>query len=238
MSNTFFMFKHFLINQSQSRLKVGTDGVLLGAWAKPDNSQNILDIGTGTGLIALMLAQKSEAIITAVEIDENACIDARNNFKISTWQHRLELKNVDFNLFSIQTIRKFDFIITNPPYFVNSLHSPDKLKNMARHACSLTHSQLLLGVNSLLTDDGDFYVVLPYDISRTFIIDARLQNLHPLEMLQVFSKSEDPVPKRTLIRFTRNDCKCSETKLSIYQAKTNDYTAEYKELTKDYYLNF
>src|SRR5574344_2567439 len=131
MSNSYFRFKQFSVFQERCAMKVGTDGVLLGAWAKVDAANRILDIGTGTGLVALMLAQRSTAMITAVEIDEEAAIQAEENFCQSPWANRFEVVNSDIT--SYETDALFDVIVSNPPYFVDSLQCPDGQRSLARH---------------------------------------------------------------------------------------------------------
>ena len=126
MPNDYFKFKQFTIHQDKCAMKVGTDGVLLGAWAECANAKGILDIGTGTGLIALMIAQRSNAKIDAVEIDETASKQAKENIKKSLWNDRIEILNISFQDFSKSTNEKYDLIVSNPPYFQNSLYAPDE----------------------------------------------------------------------------------------------------------------
>ena len=142
MSNSFFQFKQFTIQQDQCAMKVGTDGVLLGAWVDLTNKKKCLDVGTGTGLIALMMAQRTaEAHITAVEVDEEAVVQARRNVLNSPWKDRVEM--VHCNFLSFQPNQKFDSIVSNPPYFTNNLISPDKQRTLARHNNHMTYSELI-----------------------------------------------------------------------------------------------
>lgn len=239
MPNQYFAFKQFTVYQEHSAMKVGTDGVLLGSWVDIKDAKRVLDIGTGTGLLALMLAQKSIANIDAVEIDEHACIDALFNFSSSTWKDRIILFHADFNTFSKhQCNTEYQVIVSNPPYFVNSLKSDNKRKMQARHSDVLTHDDLLSGVSLLLTNDGQFYVIIPFDIENDFVRKARLQNLHPESYFRIYSKIGHPIPVRSIICFTKQDQKPMEQSLFIREKESNEYTAEYKELTKDFYLAF
>ena len=156
MSNPYFQFKQFTVWHDQCAMKVGTDGVLLGAWASVERARRILDIGTGTGLVALMLAQRSllDAKIVALEIDEAAAGQARENVARSPWQERIEVVQADFKKY--RSSDKFDVIVSNPPYFVDSLECPDRQRAAARHNDSLTYEELLEGVNRLLAADGLF----------------------------------------------------------------------------------
>ena len=150
--NKWFEFKQFRIEQQKTAMKVGTDGVILGAWVPVDEASAILDVGTGTGLIALMLAQRCNARIDALEIDHRACEEAEFNFKQSPWKERLKIIHSDFNAFSIEMKQCYDLIVCNPPYFANSLRTYDPQLSRARHNITLTFIQLLKGSVSLLTD--------------------------------------------------------------------------------------
>jgi len=236
MSNNYFQFKQFTVMQNYSAMKVGTDGVLLGSWVEAQSAKNVLDIGCGTGLLALMMAQKTLATIDALDIDSDACKDALLNFSQSPWKERIHLIEGDFISFSQNMGKQYDVIVSNPPFFKDSLHSPQAKKNTARHTNSLPHEKLIEGVARLLTDDGHFYVVIPADISKAFITNSRLQGLHPQTILQIFSKETDLKPIRTLICFGRNDCKADESSMHIY--KQASYSEEYKALTAEFYLNF
>ena len=218
-------------------MKVGTDGVLLGSWVTIKNARTILDIGTGTGLLSLMLAQKSSVQIDAIEIDAEACLDAQFNFAQSPWNERLQLLEIDFLDFSKLATKQYDLIVSNPPFFKNALHSSTKKKTLARHSNCLPHEKLVAEVAKLLTDDGRFYVILPSDIVKEFIILSRLQGLHPQQIVQVFSKTTDTKSVRTMLCFSKIDCKATETCFTIYD-QSSEYTIEYKTLTKDFYLAF
>jgi tRNA1Val (adenine37-N6)-methyltransferase len=238
MSNNYFNFKQFTITQNHSAMKVGTDGVLLGSWVAVENTKSILDIGTGTGLIALMLAQKCNATIDAIEIDAEACIDATFNFEQSLWNERLFLFQTDFIEYAEKCTKQYDCIVSNPPFFINALHSPNDKKNLARHSNSLPYDKLFDGILKLLTENGTFFIIVPTDISKEIMITARFKGLHPEGILHIYSKESDSKAIRTLVRFTKYDCKEQEAKLAIYLQQKGSYSEEYKTLTKDYYLAF
>ena len=239
MANDWFRFKQFTINQSASAMKVGTDAVLLGAWANfPDRGSYALDVGTGTGLLALMIAQRySDVEISAVEIDKSSCEQARENFSNSEWGNRISLHEDSFQDFHIQVNNKFDLIITNPPYFSNSLKNPDKSKSLARHQDKLTLEELFLGVAGLLEKRGLFSLILPSDQKDKCLNIAVESGLFPQRILNVRPKPENDFI-RTLMEFSFAKNKISEDELIIEMNKRHLYSEEYKALTKDFYLKF
>ncbi|MEG1635648.1 MAG: methyltransferase, partial [Rikenellaceae bacterium] len=184
MSSDIFRFKNFSVRQSSSAMKVGTDGVLLGAWATSqcsDSAKNILDIGTGTGVIALMAAEVcSSAKITAVEIEREAAEEARYNFEASRWSDRLTIHNQSFQEFCAQKEHHhfFDIVVTNPPYFINSLKNETASKTAARHALLLPYEDLADGVEKIVSEDGYFFAILPYAGASIFIALAALKGLY------------------------------------------------------------
>jgi tRNA1Val (adenine37-N6)-methyltransferase len=238
MANNYFSFKQFTVHHDKCAMKVGTDGVLLGAWVKVINVGRILDIGTGTGLIAIMMAQRSTAFIDAVEIDENACKQAVENVAACPWKERIVIHHDSFQHFAANTTSQYDIIVSNPPYFSNSLKSPLQLRSLARHDDSLSNESLLRSSAHILAPEGYLYVIIPaYDIN-SFIALAGLHGLYPSQMIKI-----RPVPhkaySRCLIEFSsyRNQI-CTEKELIIKQENSKEYTHEYKNLTRDYYLNF
>ncbi len=233
-SNPFFQFKQFTVWHDKCGMKVGTDGVLLGAWASVGDAKRILDIGTGTGLVALMLAQRASqrASITALEIDESAYEQAKENITRSPWQDLIEVFHQDFQ--SFRSLTKFDVIVSNPPYFMNSLASPDRQRNIARHNGSLTYHGLMKGVSQLLNKGGLFTVVIPTDAVAVLKGAAAEYNLYPIRLLNVITRSGGD-PKRTLVSFSFVDKECVVEELLIESAR-HQYSEEYIRLTKDYYL--
>lgn len=235
MSNPFFQFKQFTVWHDQCAMKVGTDGVLLGAWTMVQNAHRILDIGTGTGLVALMLAQRSlpEAAILALEVDEAATRQAKGNVANSPWKDRIEVLQKDFKLY--QSSEKFDVIVSNPPYFVGSLGCPDSQRNTARHNDSLTYEELLQGVAGLLSPKGEFTIVLPSDVAertKEIAIDC---GLHGIRQLDVSTKPGGK-PKRSLIAFSFSEQACLREEL-LTEVARHQYSNEYIALTREYYLH-
>ena len=215
-------------------MKVGTDGVLLGAWANTDNAKRILDIGTGTGVIALQMAQRNtEAQIYAVEIDETATKRARANFDASPWAERLDVQHTSVQEFS--PTEKFDLIVSNPPYFVDSLLPPDAKRSTARHTHDLTFEELDEAVARLLAEGGRFALILPVAEFEKYLTITQLNivrrcDVHPVEGGAVKRiMSEFAKQKPTTIAY--------ET-IAIEKGRRGDYTDDYRALTKDFYLKF
>ncbi len=237
MPNDYFKFKQFIIQQDKCAMKVGTDGVLLGAWADCVNAKSILDIGAGTGLISLMLAQRSNAKIEAVEIDEAACVQAKENIKKSLWHDRIEILNKSFQDFSKSTNEKYDLIVSNPPYFQNSLYAPDEKRTDARHNSNLKLDDLLNGALNLLTEKGKLSIILPYLEGTLFILKAAENGMYCIRQTKVLPKP-DREPKRLLLEFMKEKMPLIEQELIIELNKRHEYSEAYKNLTKDFYLAF
>ncbi len=234
--NNWFEFKQFRIEQHKSAMKVGTDGVLLGAWTPVNEDRRILDIGTGTGLIALMLAQRSDAIIDAVEIDERACEEAKFNFEQSPWSDRLKVYNTDFQVFANLPCEPYDLIISNPPFFVNSLKTRNEALSVARHNDLLSFDQLIIGAGKLLSNTGRFCIIIPFLSSVDFRESARLAGFYLRQQTQVIPKSGRS-PKRILLEFTVEPGYPVENELVILD-ENGCYTEAYKTLTSPYYPAF
>lgn len=233
MPNSYFQFKQFTIWHDKCAMKVGTDGVLLGAWAAARRSKQILDIGTGTGLIALLLAQRNpEALITALEIDEAAASQAAGNVARSPWADRIEVVCNDFRLF--QTEKKFDLIVSNLPYFVDALNCPDKQRNLARHTCELNYELLFSRSAHLLWEQGGVSIIIPAEVEKLVVDTARKYKLYPDRRLRVFTKPGKPC-RRVLLSFRSQEGECLEETLCIEEAH-HEYTPEYIALTRDFYL--
>ncbi len=237
MPNPYFKFKQFTIWQDKCAMKVGTDGVLLGAWTDIGNSERILDVGTGTGLIALMLAQRSDAVIDAVEINEEAFEQASDNVVASSWKDRVNVIHQDFQAYSKTNDSKYDLIVTNPPYFKNSLKSLDEDRNAARHSHLLTIEELFFGVEKLLSNKGRFCMVFPFDENKGLLEIAIYHQLYLTKITVVHPNLSLP-PKRVLLEFSRIGTRTIHSSLTIEKQKRHDYTDEYIELTKDFYLAF
>lgn len=232
MPNPYFSFKQFTVHHDRCAMKVGTDGVLLGAWADVDSAHNILDIGAGTGLISLMLAQRSNAWIKAVDIDADAVEQACGNVAASPWKDRIEVELQDICNYTSETL--FDVIVSNPPYFVNSLKCPDGQRNAARHTDNLDSEGLIASVARLLHPQGIFSVIIPMDGREPFLIVATRYGLHLSHQTLVHTKPETD-PKRVLLsfKFSLDDCVTDDL---IIELSRHVYSEEYIALTKDFYL--
>jgi tRNA1Val (adenine37-N6)-methyltransferase len=239
-----FRFKQFQIHQNKTAMKVGTDGVLLGAWADVQAAKSILDIGTGTGLIALMAAQRNElAAIDAVEIDADSYEEAKQNFEESKWSERLQIFNTTIQDFAKSQKKQYDLIISNPPYFINSTKSKYDYKNQVRHTDDLSFEDLIETVNILLDDSGKFCVILPYSEGLIFEAlatevsgQAKAKKLFCTKKVNVKGRDFKP-SERLLMQFEKTEKPIDESHLIIQNSpKRHDYTVDYIELTKDFYL--
>ncbi|WP_336514388.1 tRNA1(Val) (adenine(37)-N6)-methyltransferase [Pollutibacter soli] len=237
MPNSYFQFKQFTVNQDRSAMKVTTDACLFGGWiAAQEFSQtkNILDIGAGTGLLMLMIAQKSCAEITGIEIEENACNQCIGNIKSSPWSERLHVIHLDIKNYT--TEKKFGLIISNPPFYDNQLKSPDAKRNIAHHQSSLNFENLFWKVISLLEPDGFFAVLVP--ASET----GSIKNIGFRFSLSVFEEvklKQTPAHNyfRSILVFqNKKGDKTIESEITIKDAERN-YTSEFSILLKDYYLH-
>lgn len=239
MPNNYFKFKQFTIYQDGSAMKVGTDGVLLGAWANVEKSQRILDVGTGTGLIAIMLAQRtnSNVNIDAIEIDDSAYQQAIENIKSCPWNNRLNAIHQSFQDFSANSKNKYDVIVSNPPYFMNGLDAKEESRTKARNADHLPFEELLEGSKSLLNPEGRLAVVLPIEEGEYFIRLAKLTGFYLSKMIHVLPNPGKPT-KRYLLEFSLELCAVFEDELIVENGQRHVYSPEYIELTKEFYLKF
>lgn len=233
MANPFFTFKQFTIRHDRCAMKVGTDGVLLGAWTDVSHSCRLLDIGTGTGLIALMLAQRCpKASITAIDIDAEAVEQARENVLLSPWSDRVEVALQD--ICKYLTDKHFDTIVSNPPYFIDSLKCPDSQRNTARHTDTLDAGRLLASVAQLLTDEGRFSIILPAEQTDLLIQTARTKGLYPSRHTAVITRP-GLSPKRVLMEFQKTE-KTFQTDELVIELERHVYSEDYIALTKEFYL--
>ena len=236
MPNTWFQFKQFKVEQEKTAMKVGTDGVLLGAWANINNAVDVLDIGTGTGLIALMLAQRqSIAQIDAVEIDSDAYKQSQQNFFNSKWADRIKPYNIAIQDFHID--KKYDLIVSNPPYFKKSFLAKGAKRNLARHNDSLSSKDLIESVLKLLKPKGVFSVILPFDNYEVFVKEMLFKNLYLNNICNIYP-TDNSIIKRVLLEFSFVQKARIEEGLIIEPQKRHVYSQEYINLTKDFYLNF
>jgi len=232
-----FRFKQFSIEQNESLMKVNTDGVLLGAWSDAGQKGKILDVGTGTGLIALMLAQRNvTAKITGLDVDRNAFEQANQNFKNSPFSDRLCAIHSSVQDFEKVSEVKFDLIISNPPYFSDGIFSQNENKANVRHTIYLTHTDLLRSVVSLLKNDGHFDLILPYAEGIKFVKLAEKLEFHLQHIVNVRSKSDKPI-ERMLLRFGRTKEKLLEEEIIIHDATDPyNYSKQFRNLTEAFYL--
>lgn len=236
-SQKHFSFKEFKVHQEQCAMKVGTDGVLLGSWVECNYSvSNVLDIGTGTGLLALMLAQKCNALIDAIDIDSNACNQAKENFCNSKWSDRLSVIHRPIQEFAAISNMKYDLIVSNPPFFINAKKSQQLNRNVARHLDdSFTMDDLITSVAKLLSDSGKFFLIQPVKEGSIFMEESEKRGLYVNNITWVRTK-EDKEEKRLLLNLSRNKKKIITDYLSI-QTKDGKYTDEYIKLTEEYYTH-
>ena len=227
-----FRFKQFSIVQEKSAMKVGTDGVLLGAWANTESPKKILDIGTGTGLILLMLAQRfPEAELTGIEIDENAFNEAKLNVSESIFKERCEV--VHSSLQEFRSEEKFDFIVSNPPFF-ELTHQENSSRNKARQQSDLTFKELIFHSEKLLSENSNFYVIITSQSEAYFVELASELNLFPQKITRV-KGNENADFKRSLMIFSRKNSQPEIDEL-IIEISRNVYTENYISLTRDFYL--
>lgn len=233
-----FTFKQFHINHDRCAMKVGTDGILLGAWAELTQARHILDLGTGTGLIALMLAQRTHhnTQILGVEIDVEAVAQARENVACSPWATRVQIVQQDIVNFAQkcgENSWRFDVIVANPPYFEPSINCRTEQRNTARYITSQSHLDWLNIAKQCLTENGQIHFVLPFVAGEMLIKSTALYCVKRCDIVTKIGKQ----PQRILLTFQAKPQKCAHSILTIYDEK-NQYTAEFKALTKDFYLNF
>lgn len=233
MSNSYFKFKQFTIEQSDCAMKVGTDGCLLGSWFNCEESKRILDIGCGTGLIAIMAAQRSNAAITGIEIDCKAAMQARINADNSPWGERIEIINGD--LLEYTTGHRFDTIVSNPPYFVNSLKCDDTSRTLARHSDSLDCREFFKKCAELLTGNGCASIVIPCNIMDEWKTAATEQNLYPTRITFI-KTTPKKAPKRALIEFRSNAQENCEESTLVLETSPGEYSDDAKRILSHFYL--
>lgn len=227
-----FAFKQFTIDNGECAMKVGTDGTLLGAWARGGHS--ILDIGTGTGLIALMMAQRcAQAQIKAIDISAECCLQAAANVKASPFGGRISVEHKSIADFAETTDARFDSIVSNPPFFVNALVSPSANRSMARHSASMHYDELFAAVSHLLSDEGSFSAIIPSESLTAFAAEASLRGLCLTRRIDIATVSSKPV-SRHLIEFQRYPAQT--TVESHYLCNADGTRSEwYAGLTADFY---
>ncbi|NHF58544.1 methyltransferase [Flavobacteriaceae bacterium TP-CH-4] len=236
MKSDRFSFKQFTVNQNRCAMKVGTDGVLLGAWSSLDNNPTlILDIGAGTGLIALMLAQRSAAeVVDAIEIDENAYEQCVDNFEASPWSDRLFCYHAGLDEFVDEIEECYDLIVSNPPFYPENVSSGNLARDVARQSQSLPFDQLLDAVSKLLSENGVFATIIPFKEEADFLGLALSVNLFPKRITRVRGTPTSKI-KRSLLELCRLETETRFDELTL-EIERHKYTPEYIALTREFYL--
>ena len=232
-----FQFKQFSLEQDRCAMKIGTDGVLLGAWTPIENNPiSILDIGAGTGVIALMLAQRSNAEqIDALEIDEEAYEQSVDNFENSPWSDRLFCFHVGLDEFVEEPEDEYDLIVSNPPFYTDDYKSDNEQRDLARFADAMPFEDLIEAADLLLSENGIFAVIIPFKEEENFLALAKEYELYPLKITHVKGTPTTEI-KRSLLAFSRNESVNFPIDELIIETSRHQYTPEYIALTKDFYL--
>ena len=232
-----FQFKQFSLEQDRTAMKIGTDGVLLGAWTTiQNNPYSILDIGTGTGIIALMLAQRSAAEqIDALEIDEDAYEQATDNFENSPWNDRLFCFHAGLDEFVEEPEDEYDLIVSNPPFYSENYKSNNDQRDLARFQDAMPFEDLIEAAALLLSENGIFSVIIPFKEEENFLALAKEYEIYPIKITRVKGTPTTEI-KRSLLAFSRNENPNFPIDELIIETARHIYTSEYTTLTKDFYL--
>lgn len=232
-----FQFKQFSVDDSRCAMKIGTDGCLLGAWADVSGAEKILEIGTGSGVVAMMLAQRSNATIDTVEIDTDAYKQATDNFIRCPWTGRLKAFHTSIQEYVKSCKTKYDIIVSSPPYFADSLKTKDHKRRLARHTDSLSFQELVSCAKRLLNDDGRFCVIIPSESAENLVNTALIEGLYKTSILQIRPKVDAEII-RSLIQFELQKLPTTSEELAILEADGKGYTNQYQQLTNNYYIIF
>ncbi|MBB4037373.1 tRNA1Val (adenine37-N6)-methyltransferase [Dysgonomonas hofstadii] len=235
MPNPYFRFKKFTVYHDRCAMKVGTDGVLLGAWTDVAGVDTALDIGTGAGLVALMMAQRNDkSLIDAIDIDADAIGQAKDNVDNSPFRGRIKCIHRPLQEFVCENRRKYDLIVSNPPYFTQSLRSPSDNRTLARHTDSLSLEELIGLSSGILNREGRFAMVYPYDEKEKIILLAEENNLYVSKLTNIYPKP-DSMPKRVLVELSKKQMPVKESSLVIEKAR-HVYSEEFVALVREFYL--
>lgn len=235
-SSTFY-FKQFKVEDGRSTMKVGTDAVMLGSVAGLENAEDILEIGTGSGVITLILAQRSDAMIDAIEIDEDSVIQARENVRNCPWNNRIRIIHTSLQDFVEKSDKKYGLVICNPPYFSRSLKSPNAKRNISRHDESLSFGEFIRASEKLMLPGASLWVILPVNESREFIDLARKSGLYVHYLLKIASKTGREY-RRVIPQLMKTKPDKAEELILIMKNEDDSYTLNYIELTKEFYIDF
>ncbi len=237
MANPFFQFKQFTVFHDKCAMKVGTDGVLIGSWCHPEACHHILDIGTGTGLIALMMAQRSSAAIDAIDIDEGACLQAKENAERSPFAAQINICHTSLEEFAAtHTAHGYDLIVSNPPYFNHSLKCPDRQRNQARHTDTLPLHDLLHDARQLLSEEGRLCLILPFDQQEILTTLAEEQGLYLCRQTDVIP-TPMASPKRLLVEYALTPQANPQHDSLLIEESRHHYSEAFSALVRDYYLH-
>lgn len=230
MANDYFKFQKFTLHQGRCAMKVGTDGTLLGAWAK--GGRTVLDVGTGTGLIALMMAQRFPAArVVGIDIDCQSVGQARENVSESPFAKCVSIEEADVKSFKAEP---FEAVVCNPPYFIDSLHCPDSQRTLARHTSSLTYAELMTSACRLLADDGELSLVIPFDSKSRLEQEAALAGVFKVRECAVKTTPQKQ-PRRYLVAFRKHPSELELTE-GVIETSPGVRSTWYEELTKEFYL--
>lgn len=232
-----FFFKKFGMFHHRSTMRVGTDAVLFAQWVEVMTSDNALDVGTGSGVIPLILAQKGVGSVDAVELDSDSYEEANMNFNISVYSDKLSVVQSDVRTYADDIEKKYDLIVSNPPYYASDVKPIKEKKVMARHVSTLSFRDLLVAAKKMMKEDARFALVLPFYESRLFIKEAEILGFY-LQKEFMISPIEGKDPNRVNMQFVLNKVEKVETELFTIRNKDYSYTEEYKEFLKDFYLDF
>ena len=231
-----FQFKRFSVHHANAAMKVGTDGILLGAWTNCTHKRYGIDIGTGTGVIAMMICQRNSNVqMDAIEISNNACQDAELNFKQSPWENRINLIQGDIK--KLNTSKKYDLIICNPPFFQDSLLPKDKDRAKARHDHDLNYSEILDFSNKYINENGIISIILPVEQGMKCVKNANEKRLYVNRLCMVYPKPEKKA-HRILLEISNNEQPIIKEELIIENNERHNYTKDYKNLTREFYTIF
>jgi tRNA1Val (adenine37-N6)-methyltransferase len=234
MSEVYFKFKHFKVYHHKSSMKVGTEAVLLPCLTDFANTRHILEIGSGSGVISLLCAQLSKANILAIDIHKDSVKQAHDNFSLSPWKDRLTVKNIALQDFALKSKQRFDLIISNPPFFIDSMKSPYENRNLARHNETLSHLDLLSSAHSLLKPNGRISLILPLIEGEKMIKKASVMEFYLKSRVNIKPKPTK-APNRIIIELSLIEEESKQSEL-IIREENNEYTRAYRELTKDFYI--